>query len=83
MTTHFATRLMPAGINQKFNPNEDKKEVNTVAIFESRQAAKKRVWDRSSAADMAARLESARLLRQMQLEKAAQQAALYALRINR
>jgi len=81
MTTHFA--LMPAGITQKSNPNEDRKEVNTVALFESRQAAKKRAWDRQSKTDKTVRLESVHRRRQHEADKAAHLAALHGLRSNR
>lgn len=80
MTTHFATRLMPAGINQKFNPNEDRRGVNTVALFESRQVANERAWDRPSEIEKALRLESVRRHRQQQADNAACLAALHGLR---
>ena len=83
MTIHFATRLMPAGRTQKSTPNEDRREVNTVALFESRQAAKKRASDRPSEYEKAMQLESSRQQRQHQAEKAAHMAALFGLRSNR
>jgi hypothetical protein len=83
MTNHFATRLMPAGNAQKSTPNEDRREVSTMALFESRQAAKKRASDRPSEIDKAVRLESVRRHRQHQADKAAQLATLFGLRSNR
>lgn len=83
MTTHFATGLMSAGNTQKFNPNKDREEVNTVAIFESRQAAEKRASDQSVQIDRAVLLESMRQIRKAQSRKASIESGLYFLRNSR
>lgn len=84
MTVHFATPLMPAGTNQKSHPTtgKDRREVNTVALFDIRRDAK-RASNRLSEAEKAVRLESVLRRRQQQADKAAQLAVLNGLRSNR
>ncbi len=83
MTTHLVTRLMPAGTAQNSHPTQDRTEVNTMAIFESRQAADKRSSDQMSGIDRAVILESMRQRRKAQKRKASIESGLYNLRSSR
>lgn len=83
MTTHLATRLMSAGTGQKSHPTQDRKGVNTVAIFQSRQAADKRASDQMSGIDRAILLESMRQRRKAQKRKESIESGLYNLRSSR
>lgn len=83
MTTHLATRLMHAGTTQKSHPTQDRKDVHTVAIFESRQAADKRASDQMSGIDRAILLESMRQRRKAQKRKESIESGLYNLRSSR
>lgn len=82
--TQGATQIMPAGTTPKFTPTTgtDRREVNTVALFDIRRDAK-RAPERLSEAEKAVRLESALRQRQHQADKAALMASLYGLRSNR
>ena len=79
MTTHFATRLMPAGTTQKSHPTQDRREVNTVALLDLFRDAK-RVSNQSDV-EKALRLESVRRRRQLEADKAAHLAAFHGHRI--
>ena len=83
MTTHLATRLMPAGTDQNSHPTQDRTEVNNMAIFESRRAAGKRDSDQVSGIDRAIVLESMRQRRKAQKRKASIESGLYNLRSSR
>ncbi len=98
MTTHHATRLMPAGNAQNSHPTQDRTEVNNMAIFESRRAesrraesrraesrraADKRASDQMSGIDRAVILESMRQRRKAQKRKASIESGLYNLRSSR
>lgn len=81
--TAQATRLMPAGINQKFNPTTGmvRKGVTNVALFEFRQAAEKRT--QMTEIDRAVLLESVRQRRKAQQRKTSIESGIYSLRSNR
>lgn len=80
-TRHAATRLMPAGTTPKFTPTtgKDRREVNTVALFDIRRDAK-RAPERLSEAEKALRLDSALRQRQQHADNAALLASLHGMR---
>ena len=81
LKTQGATRIMSAVITQKSHPTtgKDRREVNTVALFDFRRDAK-RAPERLSEAEKAVRLESVLRQRQHQADKAALTASLHGLR---
>ena len=84
LKTQGATRIMPAGSTQKSHPmiGKDRREVNTVVLFDIRRDAS-RAPERLSEAQKAVWLELALRQRQHEADKAALMASLFALRSNR
>ena len=85
MTTKLDPRLMPADDHTDSSPTTgtDGEEVKDVAIFESRRARNKRVWDELSELDRLVILESVRQRRKMRAHQDRIHTELFGLRANR
>ena len=85
MTTKLEPRLRPAQTLTDSSPTTgtDGEEVKDVAIFESRRARGKRVWDELSEIDRLVILESVRQRRKARQQQDAIHHELFGLRANR